>query len=95
MIRLAFFVWTFALVLIAAAFQKSYVAKPANGRFRLTIPALDWNDDSRLRPGWIQVHQRCHWLGDSWQWPEHPSFEWRWHHCDLLGFYSARIAIPD
>ena len=76
-------------------FMKSYVAKPENGRFKVTLPALDWNNDPRIRPGWIQVHQGCHWLGDSWQWPEHPAFTWRWFHRDILGFYSARIAVDE
>ena len=66
-----------------------------NGRFKVTLPALDWNNDPRIRPGWIQVHQGCHWLGDSWQWPEHPAFSWRWFHRDILGFYSARLAVEE
>lgn len=74
-------------------FRKGYVVTPRNGRFELTIPSLEWNGDRRLRPHWIQVHQGCSHLGDSWQWPEHPAFPWRWQHLDLLGFYSARIVL--
>ena len=70
---------------------RPYTAEPENGRFSLIIPPLDWNDDPRLRPGWIQIHQACHWMGDSWQWPPHPAFKWRWHQRDLLGYYSARL----
>ena len=72
---------------------RKYVAKPENGRFALTIPSVDWNGDPRLMPGWIQIHQGCHYLGDSWQWPAHPAFAHRWVQGDLLGFYSARIEV--
>ena len=72
---------------------KAYTVEPKDGRFSLTVPALDWDNDPRQRPGWIQIHQGCSHLGDSWKWPAHPDFKWRWNHRDLLGFYSARIEI--
>jgi len=70
-----------------------YDVEPKNGRFSAVVPSEDWDGDVRLRPAWIQIHQGCSYLGDSWQWPEHEPFEWRWHHRDLLGFYSARIVV--
>ena len=72
---------------------REYMATPVNGRFRLTVPALDWDNDDRRRPGWIQIHQGCHHMGDKWQYPAHPAFRYRWHHRDLLGFYSARLCV--
>ena len=74
---------------------KAYVAVPKDGRFSLTIPSVDWRGDPRLRPGWIQIHQGCHWRGDSWQWPKHPPFAYRWCQGDRLGYYSARIVVED
>ena len=58
-----------------------------------TVPPEDWDGDPRQRPAWIQIHQGCSHLGDSWQWPSHKPFTWRWHHRDLLGFHSARIVL--
>ena len=72
---------------------RKYETEPENGRFSVTVPAADWDGDLRVRPAWIQIHQSCSHLGDSWQWPAHPSFAWRWHHRDVLGFYSARIVF--
>ena len=69
-----------------------YVASK-DGRFSLVVPPEDWDGDLRLRPAWIQIHQGCSHLGDSWQWPAHPRFDWRWMHRDVLGFYSARIVV--
>ena len=74
---------------------RSYVVEPKDGRFRLVVPSIDWQDDPRLFPGWIQIHQGCSHLGDSWQYPVHPAFKWRWRQRDLLGFYSARIVVRE
>lgn len=71
--------------------RRKYVVTPTDGRFTVTIPALEWDNDPRQRPAWVQIHQGCHHLGDSWQWPAHPAFEHRWMQGDLLGFYSARL----
>ena len=65
--------------------------KPKDRRFSLRLQSAEWNGDPRLCPKWIQIHQDCSHLGDSWQWPAHPPFKWRWHHRDVLGFYSARL----
>ena len=79
--------------LCGTRFVGRYDVEPSGGRFSLTVPSTDWTGDPRQRPAWIQVHQGCSHLGDSWQWPAHPSFAWRWHHRDVLGFYSARIVL--
>ena len=76
-------------------YQKDYVVTPRDGRFSLTVSACAWRDDARLRPAWIQVHQGCSHLGDSWRWPECQDVPWRWHHRDLLGFHSARIVVEE
>ena len=75
--------------------MKRYDVEPKDGRFSLVVPPEDWDGDLRLRPAWIQIHQGCSHLGDSWQWPAHPRFAWRWKHRDVLGFYSARIVVGD
>ena len=72
-----------------------YDVEPKGGRFTLVVRPEDWDGDLRLRPAWIQIHQGCSYLGDSWQWPKHEPFRWRWHHRDLLGFYSARIVVEE
>ena len=72
---------------------KRYDVEPRGGRFSFTVPPEDWDGDPRQRPAWIQIHQGCSHLGDSWQWPSHKPFTWRWHHRDLLGFHSARIVL--
>ena len=72
-----------------------YDVEPSGGRFSLTVPSTDWAGDPRQRPAWIQIHQGCSHLGDSWQWPAHPPFAWRWHHRDVLGFHSARIVLDN
>lgn len=72
---------------------RKYEVEPVNGHYRCVIPALDWDNDPRQMPGWVQVHQDCFYMGDKWQFPEHPRFQHRWTHGDLLGFYSARIEI--
>ena len=74
---------------------RKYETEPENGRFSVTVPAADWDGDLRVRPAWIQIHQSCSHLGDSWQWPAHEPFPWRWYHRDLLGFYSARIVVEE
>ena len=86
-------VWTYDVC--GSEWRTRHVTTPKDGIFRLTIPALEWNGDPRLRPAWIQIHQGCHYLGDSWQWPAHPVFGHRWHNADLLGFYSGRIVIRE
>lgn len=86
-------VWTYDAC--GTEWRTKHVAKPRDGHFKLTIPDLEWNGDPRLRPSWIQIHQGCHYLGDSWQWPTHPAFKHRWHNGDLLGYYSARIVIGE
>jgi hypothetical protein len=84
-------VWLYDLC--ATRLVRKYESESRDGRFSLTIPSSDWNGDPRLRPAWIQIHQGCHYQGDSWQWPAHEPFKWRWHHRDLLGFYSAKIEV--
>lgn len=72
---------------------KRYDVEPRGGRFSFTVPPEDWDGDPRQRPAWIQIHQGCSHLGDSWQWPSHEPFAWRWHHRDVIGFHSARIVL--
>ena len=72
---------------------RRYDVEPSGGRFSLAIPPSEWDGDPRLRPAWLQIHQGCSYFGDSWQWPAHPPFKWRWKQRDLLGFHSARIVV--
>ena len=72
---------------------RRYDVEPSGGRFSLAIPPSAWDGDPRLRPAWLQIHQGCSYFGDSWQWPAHPPFKWRWKQRDLLGFHSARIVV--